>query len=216
MRPRIGITSDLVHDKLSLSRHYTDVVWQAGGLPVALPVLTENGAAAAILDALDGLVLSGGDDPIMEPFGCATHPKAKPLHPDRQQFELALLDAAANRSNVPILGICLGMQMMALHSGGALDQHLPDTLSTHGDHWDRGQHTISGAMGSGVVHSHHRQAVTAPGKMDIVAVSHDNVIEAVRDTNRKYYLGVQWHPERTEDPALSLRLFEDLVRAATR
>jgi len=211
-RPIIGITADRSGDTCSVARSYGQMVWEAGGLPMVLTPMPAM--AEALFERCDGLILTGGDDPNMEQWGIDTHPKAKRIHHDRQAFELALLELAAQDAERPVLGVCLGMQLMALHAGGELDQHLHDTLPTHAQHWGKVEHAIEGALGSGTVHSHHRQAMTTAGNMDVVAIAHDEVIEAVRSEDRPYYLGVQWHPERTSDTALSMKLFEDLVHAA--
>jgi putative glutamine amidotransferase len=108
---------------------------------------------------------------------------------------------------------------MALHAGGVLDQHLPDTLATAADHWERTEHAVDGLLGTGQVHSHHRQAITDPGRMRIVARAHDGVIEAVDlppEETRSLYLGVQWHPERTADEHLGRDIIWRLVDAAGR
>lgn len=208
--PIIGITTDLTDERHQASISYTRAVRGAGGVPVLLPPVPSCAKPHLVL--CDGLVLTGGDDPIMERFGCATHPKAKPVHPDRQAHELELLDEAP--ADMPVLGICLGMQFMALHAGGMIDQHLPETLGTHADHWDARAHEIDGMLGSGIVHSHHRQAVTDPGRLEVTARAHDGVIEGVRDPRRSFYVGVQWHPERTETYDFGRALFEQLVAAA--
>lgn len=187
------------------------MVWDAGGLPAILPVLPC--AEAELLQHCDGLILTGGDDPNMEQWGVATHPRAKRIHADRQAFELALLDIAQHQPEIPVLGICLGMQLMALAAGAGLDQHLPDTRPTHQLHWGHAEHPVDGEL-RGIVHSHHRQAIIEPAGLSVIARAPDGVIEAVRDDDRRFCLGVQWHPERTDDAALSRRLFEQLVHAA--
>lgn len=211
-RPIIGLTMDVDSERFFLRRPYVRAVVEAGGLPLLLPPAPETAPAA--LAACDAVILTGGDDPIMEVFGRPSDPRITPIDPDRQVFELALLDLLAGRVERPTLGVCLGMQLMALHAGGDLDQHLPDSLPTHADHWGRRVHPVSGAIGAGDVLSHHRQAVRDPGSLEVIATAHDGVIEAVRDNARPFYVGVQWHPERTDDTALGLGLFRDLVRAA--
>ena len=212
-KPIIGITADLTADKYQLGRSYGRHVEEAGGIPIILPCCLQ--AIDTYLDTCGGFVLSGGDDPLMEHWGIPTPPEARPVAPQRQAVELALLDGLAARPRVPVLGICLGMQMMALPAGGRLNQYLPDTLPTASDHWDEGTHPITGDLGEGVVHSHHRQAITDPGALQVVAAAHDGVIEAVQADDRPFFLGVQWHPERTDDRNLGCGRFERLIAHCT-
>jgi putative glutamine amidotransferase len=212
-RPRIGITADVEDGRYVLARPYCDVVARAGGLPLILP--SEPALVRDCLDLCDGLILSGGDDPDTRRWGEPLHPQAKPMHPDRQAFEWAILDAMLGDDDRPLLGVCLGMQLMALHAGGRLDQHLPDTLATAADHWGRRTHGVSGSLGTGLVESHHRQAIVDPGRLKVVAEAHDGVIEAVNDPGRVFHLGVQWHPERTADEHLGLAVVRALVAAAS-
>lgn len=190
------------------------MVSAAGGLPVLLPPLPEHADRFALL--CDGVVFSGGGDPIMERFGEPTHPGARTVDPRRQEFELALLRALEGRPQTPVLGVCLGMQLMGLHHGGALDQQLSETLPTAGCHWPEADHRVEGALGSATVRSNHRQALVASGALSVVAASDDGVIEAVRHDGRPFYVGVQWHPERTADERLGIGLFRQLVRFALR
>lgn len=221
MKPLIGITCDLCDSengpRVFTYRTYIRAVESAGGLPVALS--PTGGNAVALLERLDAIVFSGGDDPRTEPFGVPTHPAAVPVHPDRQRFELALLQALLDRPLFPVLGICLGMQMMTLHAGGRLDQHMPETRPDWERHW-KADHAIQptapwqALIPSGVVHSRHRQAVIDSGGLEVAARADDGVIEAVVDPSRAFTLGVQWHPERTDPPGLGRQLFERLVNEA--
>lgn len=225
--PIIAITADVIdrsgRPTLAVSRAYADAVTAAGGMPVFIgppdKVQTDPEAtAAACLDAFDGFVLTGGDDPRTEPFGVPTDPRITPVHPDRQAFETELLRALeTSREDAPVLGVCLGMQMMALVAGGELDQHMPGSTDTHAEHWER-DHAIESSdpllPSAGTVHSKHKQAIRDPGSLAVTANAHDGIVEAVRDTRRRWYLGVQWHPERTADRALGQKLFDDLVAAA--
>lgn len=213
-RPVIGMTTDMEDDRLTVRSHYARIVHEEGGVPMLLPPIVA--LAERYVAQCDGVILTGGDDPIMEQWGVATHPQAKKIHPDRQAFELALLDALDRSSSRPVLGVCLGMQLMGLRAGGTLDQFLPETLATAGDHWDRKPHAVRGELGEGVVLSHHRQALTDAGRLRVVATAPDGVIEAVDDPARRFYLGVQWHPERTEDEALGRGIIRRLVAAARR
>lgn len=208
-RPVIGITADADQRTYKSARAYSEMIAQAGGVPLILPHRLE--CLEIYLQLCNGFVLSGGDDPRMEEFGQPTHPQAAPLDPDRQRFEIALLRGI--RTDQPTLGVCLGMQLMALVAGGELDQHLPDSLPTHDLHWGQKVHRVSGPLGEGDVISHHRQAVTAPGRLAIAASAPDGVIEAVIDADCVFRIGVQWHPERTDYPDLGKALFDRLVAA---
>jgi len=223
-RPVIGITTDIVEAggrlKADCSLAYAMCVEKAGGTPILLPPIV--GLIAEHVRLCDGFVLTGGDDPKMEPFGVPTHPQAKVIHPDRQEYEVGLLEALrAGRPDAPVLGVCLGMQLMALHAGGKLDQFLPETLATHAMHKNK-EHPVAPVCDArcafpltGVVWSNHRQAVQEPGKLAVIARSNDGVIEAIRDPARRWYFGVQWHPERTAAADLGQRILNDLVSASS-
>lgn len=218
-------------------RAYMEAIGAAGGAPVLIPApqtdtkdteIPLTHLIAAYLDACSGILLTGGADPATEPFGAPTHPRANLVHPDRQRFETALLHALANRPDLPVLGVCLGMQMMALCAGGELNQRLEDDTPTHADHMDDQRHSVAARVGRsalwvgeaapgaelGIVTSWHRQAVGRPGALRIVASAPDGVIEAIDDPARPFYLGVQWHPERTDDPRLGLDLLRRFVSEA--
>lgn len=229
----VGITCSMQDDATGVRRPYVEGVVRAGGVPILLPPPGPIGRARlnalvrAHLDLCHAVILPGGADPSMEPFGERTHPAAHPVHPDRQRYEIALLHALDERRTMPVLGVCLGMQMMALTSGGALNQHLADDTPTHADHLDDAIHSVRptdegaarpvhASIRAGLVVSAHHQAVRDPGRLRIIAVAHDGVSEAIDDPSRPFYLGVQWHPERTADPTLGQGLFDALVRAARR
>ncbi len=210
MAPIIGITADIIKNKHCAGEAYSRAIHIAGGMPVILP--PEVGCIDAYVDRCDGFVFTGGDDPIMEAYGIQTHPKATKVHEHRQEFELALLTKLQECPEVPIFGICLGMQFMGLQAGATLIQHLDgDVLSIH----QKGEHNIVGDLGDGVVHTHHHQALSDSGSLDVIARSEDGVIEAVADKSKPWYIGVQWHPERTEHAILGQALFNDFVAAAT-
>lgn len=209
-RPVVGLTVHQESGQFRCRESYARAVERAGAIPLLLPNV--ESALPEYLDLCDGFVTTGGDDPIMEEFGIPTHPKATTIDAERQSFELALLGHLETTDH-PLLAICLGMQLLALHAGGSLDQHLPDSLASADEHWDGHEHPIEGAIGTGLVHSHHRQAITDPGSLVVTARAPDGVIEAVRDERHPHRHGVQWHPERTEDSLLGQRLFDELVAA---
>lgn len=231
--PVVGITADLTEPqpgrpRATVAMAYCEAVARAGGVPVVLPPIPA--LAPEHVRRCDAFVLTGGDDPRMEPFGEPTHPKATLIHAQRQEYETALvrlLDSAVagggsggggGGGGVPVLGVCLGMQLMALVAGGKLRQHLPDEVPTADRHVGNTVHAIrpvvEGVIGAGEVTSSHHQAIKDAGRLRVVAVADDGVIEAVDDPTRRFYLGVQWHPERTADPALGAALFARLVEAA--
>lgn len=213
--------------RIMVSRSYVAAVSAAGGIPILLCPVPGPGdpvveTARRHAELCDAFVLSGGDDPATEDYGAPTHPKANRVHPDRQRFEEALLEILAEEHpDKPVLGVCLGMQMMALMAGGSLNQHLPDDTTTAGDHAEGAVHEVRSvgddALGlNGRVTSRHHQAVRESGELEVIGVAHDGVIEAVEDPERRFYVGVQWHPERTTADALGAALFRALVEACGR
>lgn len=223
-RPVIGIAPDVSEPKpgrlrVECGMAYARAIAAAGGYPLILAPFKE--LIPEHLGRCDGLVLTGGDDPRMEVFGAATHPKATPMHAVRQEFEMALHATLRDRYEFPVLGICLGMQMMALCAGGKLDQHMPETTPTADRHYHDRVHGVvacgagpAGLTLTGPVTSYHRQAVSHPGSLAIAAMSDDGVIEAVVRPDAAFALGVQWHPERTSDHNVGAAVFEVLVEAA--
>ncbi|MBN8644199.1 MAG: gamma-glutamyl-gamma-aminobutyrate hydrolase family protein [Planctomycetes bacterium] len=230
-RPVIGVTCSLDEKDAKVRRAYIDAVTRCGGAAVLLPAPSDeshaDAAARACLSAIDAVLFTGGDDPATERYGVPTHPAATVVSPARQRFEEALLAALDTRRNVPVLGICLGMQMMALHAGGALDQNLPESLDTALEHQKDHRHEVRPEPGaSGVlrlpergapVASWHHQGVKHAGGLRVVARAHDGLIEGVDDPARPFYLGVQWHPERTgEAEPAGDAVIRGLVEAARR
>jgi putative glutamine amidotransferase len=192
-------------------------VRRADGIPLLLPEGFEDGdASAAILDAIDGLILSGGADLDPASYGADPHPATDPPRPERDRFELALARGAVER-DLPLLGICRGMQTLNVALGGTLVQHLPDLvgsdrhraqLGAFGEHEVRLEPGSLAARASGAerltVKSHHHQGVAELGE-GLVASGFsepDRVIEAIELPERHFALGVLWHCEEDERSAL--------------
>jgi putative glutamine amidotransferase len=192
-------------------------VRRADGIPLLLPEGFEDGdASAAILDAIDGLILSGGADLDPASYGADPHPATDPPRPERDRFELALARGAVER-DLPLLGICRGMQTLNVALGGTLVQHLPDLvgsdrhrvqLGVFGEHEVRLEPGSLAARASGAerlrVKSHHHQGVAELGE-GLVASGFsepDRVIEAIELPERRFALGVLWHCEEDERSAL--------------
>lgn len=211
MRPIIGITADYHEKRHRVADAYSNAVFSAGGTPLIIPPI--SGIESHFLTICDGFVFTGGDDPKMEEWGIATHPNATPVSHERQEFELSLISKLQQYQETPVLGICLGMQWMCLLAGGTINQDLHEPFAKN---HKNSTHKISGAFGEGSVHSHHHQAMSNAGSLEIIATADDGIIEAVRDSNRLWYVGVQWHPERTENVKLGQELFNQLIQASLR
>ncbi|WP_183322019.1 gamma-glutamyl-gamma-aminobutyrate hydrolase family protein [Flexivirga oryzae] len=210
---------------------YADAVVASGGVPVLLTPAPVGGtdvraAADVVVTRLDGLIIAGGADIDPARYGEQAHPETAAVRPDRDAWELALLDAA-DAHGVPTLGICRGMQLMAVHGGGTLQQHTPDAVG-HTDHSPGGDvfgntaislepgSRLAVAEGDAVVGPchHHQSVATHPGFV-ATGRSADGTVEAMErvvsegDPSR-FCVGVQWHPEMGPDRAP----IEALVRAA--
>ncbi|MEJ7771813.1 MAG: gamma-glutamyl-gamma-aminobutyrate hydrolase family protein [Geodermatophilaceae bacterium] len=202
---------------------YLDHVLAAGGIPMIIPpAATSTPEMLAVLaDRLDGLILVGGSDLDPALYGQQPHPLAQEPVPERDAAELALLSVMREQQR-PVLGICRGIQVMAVAAGGQLIQHLPDALG-HEDHsptpGSYGEHDVTIAQGSRLhtilgpasrVSSYHHQGLANHPGYVATAWAPDGTVEAIEDPARPFCIGVLWHPEVQSDP----RLFEALVSAA--
>jgi putative glutamine amidotransferase len=226
MRPIIGITTYVVRADWGVWRDlpttlvphdYTEAVTLAGGRAVLVP---PDHRDTDVLAMLDGLVLTGGPD--LEPslYGAEPGPHTV-THPERDGGEMLLVRRALDL-DMPVLGVCRGMQLLAVAAGGRLHQHLPDVLGNHrhrpadgvyGEHhatFVEGSR-ISALMGEDrLIHCFHHQGVADAGSLTVTGRAADGLAEAVEDPERRFVLGVQWHPELKRDE----RLFGALVAAA--
>src|SRR4051794_17509535 len=228
--PVVGITTyreqarwgvwDEVADLLHAA--YARAIEAAGAAVVLLPP-GDPANAPAVLGRVDGLVVAGGADVAPERYGADPDPRTGGVRPDRDAWELALLTEADAR-DLPTLMVCRGMQLEAARVGGALHQHVPDVVG-HEEHSPGADRfgditvrtvpgtTVAGLVGEEhVVRCHHHQSVrTHPG---LLAAAHaaDGPVEAVEHPDRRFWVGVQWHPETQEDAGL----FRGLVAAARR
>ena len=229
MRPLIGLSTyreqarwgvwDQPADLLATT--YADSVQRAGGVPVLLPPVDPASATYAV-GRLDGLVVTGGADVDPGRYGAEPHPLTVTWRTDRDAWELALLEAADSRG-VPVLGICRGMQVMAVHSGGTLDQHLPETVGhqTHSpsgpEFGDVDVETCPGTRlrvlvgDRSSVGCHHHQSVREHPGFIVAARAEDGTVEAMEAPGERFRVAVQWHPETRADAGL----FAGLMAAAT-
>lgn len=231
MRPLIGITSysesearwgawRLPAALIPLS--YVESVERAGGRALIVP--PSEDAIEETLDALDGILFSGGADLDPGSYGAEAHPTTSDIRPERDRAELALLEGALAR-DMPMLAVCRGSQLLNVARGGDLVQHLPEVVGDEKHKVTAGvfsEHAVEiepesriGSLigGSARVQSHHHQGYGRIGTgLQPVARAEDGTVEAVEDPGRRFALGVLWHPEEGEDK----RLFEELVAEAKR
>ena len=205
-----------------LPAQYAEAVTSVGGVPVLLPPTVTPGAADAAVSRLDGLVISGGADVDPGRYGAQPHPRTAAWRPDRDAWETALLDAAA-AVDLPVLGVCRGMQVMAVHAGGSLDQHTPDLVG-HDDHSPGGDvfgevrvtteagTRVASLVGDSLsVNCHHHQSVASHPGFEASAHAADGTLEAMETPGDRFCVAVQWHPETAAD----VGLLAGLVRAAS-
>jgi putative glutamine amidotransferase len=236
-RPVIGICSapeqarwSVWDDQAFLTpRSYVDAVHRAGGLALLIPPDAElEREPDELLDMLDGLVLAGGSDIDPATYGADRHEKTVGTVVERDTFELVLARRALER-DLPLLGVCRGMQLMNVAAGGTLNQHVPDSHG-HEDHrrslgsFDDSDHDVRLEPGSLAaraagqeVHatkSHHHQGIEELGEGLRVTgwAQLDDLPEAIEAPDKRFALGVQWHPEADD---LS-PIIESFVREAAR
>lgn len=234
MAPLIGITStpEVRDDHVVevVTRSFVRSVTEAGGLAVLLPSSSPE-QADDVVARLDGLLLSGGGDVVPARYGQELHPETAGIDNGRDDMESALIEAAIRR-DVPVLGVCRGLQMLNVDAGGTLIQHLRDAdeqaaVGTHSERVriDEEVHPISIAPGSLLrrivgadvtgVNTLHHQAIDELGAgLVATAWSPDGVIEAIESTEGHRVLGVQWHPELLRHLPAHAALFSWLVAEA--
>jgi putative glutamine amidotransferase len=232
MRPLIGISMCLDdrgrfharRETQHIDHAYARAIEESGGTALLLPVQQD---AASLVGSIDGLLLPGGGDFVPEaPYPVGV--RFDPLPPALERFDRALL-AGARERELPFLGICYGMQLLAVERGGKLLHDLATDLPEAGDHGlpePSGRHPLLIVPGTRLaallgdapaqVNSRHHQAVADPGPgLRLSARADDGVIEAIEDGSAEFCLGVQWHPEGLEKSHREA-LFGAFVEAARR
>ena len=215
-----------------LNRKYSHAVMEAGGVPLILPVFGGAEMAAHYLGAIDGLLLSGGVDVVPSEYGQEALPELDATDAGRDQLELPLIKLALEQ-NLPIFGICRGLQTLNIALGGTLYQDLPTQKPSGIQHSqsklsvprDAFTHTmliepnthLASIVGAGEmkVNSHHHQAIDKLGKgLIVTALAPDGVIEAVEFPSKSFVVAVQSHPEETAThDERSRKLFAAFVAA---
>ncbi|MDR3271559.1 MAG: type 1 glutamine amidotransferase [Peptococcaceae bacterium] len=234
-RPIVGITvAHLAEELQTFPRaFYVESMHRAGALSLLIPPLDDPSAAEAILRRLDGLVLSGGGDIAPLLLGETPHLLIGNCQPKRDISEL-LLARQALEQDLPLLGICRGIQVMAVAAGGSIYQDISSQYSAALEHrqhaprespWHEAALTgpaesllstlLEVAPGSAIqVNSFHHQAIAqTPSGFRVNAVAPDGVIEGMEKIHARYCLGVQWHPESMTEDVYAQRIFSGLVRS---
>ncbi len=233
--PLIGITTALIEISTPAQREtrvfclrsdYVEAVRRSGGLPILLPP-GEPEESASILERVDGLVFSGGGDIDPSVYNGEPHPTIYNVDAKRDRFELALSQLALG-ADIPILGICRGLEVMVVATGGSLVSHLPDEFGESVIHRAEqscpSEHPVQIAPGSRlatmigttettIVSWHHQATRTVPLGWRIAAQATDGVIEALEHKRHPWAIAVQWHPELSlDDP--QQQIFRSFVAAA--
>jgi len=233
-RPRIGITMRIESstDRFYLSRHYSEAVEGAGGVPVHIPLIPNEEFISAAVAGLDGILLPGSDsdvDPLR--YDRDPHPKLGCVQPEKDETDLLVLEEIA-RGNIPLFAICYGVQILNVSRGGTLIQDIESQWPAaikheQGPPRDRHSHSVRMLPDSLLarlakncdarVNSHHHQAIETLGR-ELVATAwaSDGLVEAVEDPRSdRFVMGVQWHPELGwERDELSKALFRHFVEEA--
>jgi putative glutamine amidotransferase len=215
-----GVWASMPHALLPYE--YVTKIEAAGGIAVLIPPRADADLqmARSVISRLDGLMLAGGVDVEPRRYAAQPHPSIQEARPDRDAFELALAEVT-REWDTPVLGVCRGMQVMAVAAGGTLEQHLPDLVG-HDEHSPApgayGTHpvrtvegtTVSALLGHEVVvPSYHHQSVSRHPDYTPSAWAPDGTLEAMERPGSRFRLAVQWHPEAGPDD----RLFEAFVEA---
>lgn len=232
--PLIGICTDHVRhfpapdrdrSYLKLYPEYPQAIARAGGVPLLIPIMPSIAEAKTLLQLVRGVVMIGSDDYPPEWYGAKPHPREEYVTPQRATFDKAFAAHLYDHTDLPVLAICGGMQLMTVFSGGALVQHIEPTTVQH--RLDGGLPTthpveikpgtvLAKALGvsSAETYSLHHQAAARVGeRLQVSARAADGLIEAVEFKDHKFRVGVQWHPERQPNDPTMQRLFAAFIKA---
>ena len=230
MKPIIGVVPlvDEAKNSLWMLPGYMEGVEKAGGVPVMLPLTSEEETIDILLGTIQGILLTGGHDVCPSTYGEDKIPQCGATCRERDKMEHILLGRALGR-DIPVLGICRGIQFINVFLGGSLYQDLPTQRPSCTEHhqkppYDVPVHEVELMDNSGLfrllnrkslsVNSYHHQAIKEKARpLKIMAVADDGIIEAVEMTDKKFVWGIQWHPEFSYKSDENSRLiFEEFVR----
>ena len=229
MKAIIGITPSHKNGmkEYNIKKNYVEAVVAAGGTPLILPVVEDEKIISSYLELIDGLLLSGGIDPDPKYWEEESEPGMGKIDPLRDEFELFLLTEAI-RMDLPLLGICRGLQMLNIAFGGTIIQDLSTEKGRYlkhmqdAPHWYpthkieiKGESLLKKVLGTDIysVNSFHHQACGELGDgLKVTAKTSDGIVEAVEGTDKEFVLGVQWHPETMYNKdRTTLNIFKNFV-----
>ena len=225
----IGITtsSQMLAGSFCLSRLYVEAVRSAGGVPILIPAGEPD--SSTILSRLDGLILSGGGDLDPEIYNGASHVTIYNVDRERDRSEISLAQLILS-TNIPVLGICRGLEVLVVATGGSLIPHLPDEVGEvviHRAHQSSAiEHSVKiaansrlaeivGATELNVFSWHHQAASIVPQEWNVTARAADGVIEALEHKHHPWAIALQWHPELAIHDRLQQRIFQAFIHAAS-
>jgi putative glutamine amidotransferase len=229
-RPVIGITVDTHNDKPYYESPfaYAHAIEKAGGLPLLMPYKTDPSLVPQYVDLFDGILFSGGNDLDPAPWGETVHPKTVPIDPLRERWERALI-AEVERRRTPMMGICLGSQLMNVYRGGSMTQFIPEHKPGSLEHRKTAEpetrhsvtvdpeSTLGRIVGKREVlaNSSHKQCMNKIGRgLRVTATAPDGIVEGLEDPTFPLFIAVQWHPERLTGEEDHEKLFRHLVEKA--
>ena len=235
-QPMIALTPGLQENEEFLLLHHTymEQLTREGCIPVMLPLITDEAALTGLIGRFDGFVLTGGGDIEGRWFGTETSPNAGAISPLRDAMELPLA-RLLHQSGKPVLGVCRGSQVLAVALGGTIWQDLPTEYPGYAvAHRQKAPqyypshevtiledsllHGILGVSRARVNSVHHQAVRTLPEGLKATAWAADGVLEAFEDPARRFFMGIQWHPERLRDGGIAsdciFRAFAEACRKA--
>jgi putative glutamine amidotransferase len=232
-RPLVGLNCRYEADEehkgggqIRMYASYYQPLIEAGALPLVIPTVDDRALLSEFLGILDGFVFTGGLDVPAAAYGQKKHPETTELHPRRFACDKLLAELLLERQ-LPVLAICLGLQLINVAYGGTLIQHIEtDIQHTHvkagHDSFhpitveeDSLLHRLLGANQLEVNSSHHQAVGKLGAGLRVLAQAPDGIVEAIQMTDRRFFIGVQWHPERIVERPEQRELFKAFVAAAS-